>query len=146
MQSICNLYVINMQSICNLYGIYMQSKCKFKTIWMEFRYNIHGIKMKMKIKFKYNSDAIQMPDKIWMQSRCNLHGIKMQLWCHLDENTSLAALGALAPRSLPGTPHCLQNPKWPLGGTKRADGVWKALLLWEQVATEDTKNREKSGH
>ena len=37
------------------------------------------------------------------------------------ENTSLAAKGALA--------HCLQrlqNPKWPLGGPKMADRVWKS--------------------
>ena len=30
-------------------------------------------------------------------------------------------------RSLPGTPHRLQNPKWPPGGPKMADGVWKRV-------------------
>ena len=28
-------------------------------------------------------------------------------------------------RSPPATPHRLQNPKWPPGGPKMADGVWK---------------------
>ena len=28
-------------------------------------------------------------------------------------------------RSPPTMPHLLQNPKWPLGGPKRANGVWK---------------------
>ena len=35
-------------------------------------------------------------------------------------NTSLAAPGARAYRL-----QCLQNPKWPTGGRKMADGVWK---------------------
>ena len=30
-------------------------------------------------------------------------------------------------RSLPATPHRLQNPKWPPGGPKMADGVWKGV-------------------
>ena len=30
-------------------------------------------------------------------------------------------------RSPPGTPHRLQNPKWPPGGPKMADGVWKGV-------------------
>ena len=34
------------------------------------------------------------------------------------KNTSLAAKGALA------TPHRLQNPKWPPGGPKMAEGVY----------------------
>ena len=34
-------------------------------------------------------------------------------------NTSLAAKGALANR--------LQNPKWPPGGPKMAEGVWKGV-------------------
>ena len=48
------------------------------------------------------------------------------------ENTSLAAQGALAHRlqrrnicnvAPPATLHRLQNPKWPPGGPKMADGV-----------------------
>ena len=35
-------------------------------------------------------------------------------------NTSLAAKGAPA--------HHLQNPKWPPGGPKIADGVWKGVF------------------
>ena len=31
--------------------------------------------------------------------------------------------GARGTRSPPGTPHCLQNPKWLLGGPKMADAV-----------------------
>ena len=30
-------------------------------------------------------------------------------------------------RSPPATPHCLQNPKWPPGGPKMANGVWKGV-------------------
>ena len=30
-------------------------------------------------------------------------------------------------RSPPATPHHLQNPKWPPGGPKMADGVWKSV-------------------
>ena len=30
-------------------------------------------------------------------------------------------------RSPPATPHGLQNPKWPPGGPKMADGVWKGV-------------------
>ena len=37
-------------------------------------------------------------------------------------NTSLAALGELAHRL-----QCQQNPKWPLGGPKIVDDVWKAV-------------------
>ena len=37
-------------------------------------------------------------------------------------NTSLAAKGALAHRL-----QRLQNPKWPPGGPKMADGVWKGV-------------------
>ena len=32
-------------------------------------------------------------------------------------------------RSPPATPHRLQNPKWPPGGPKMADGVWKGVNL-----------------
>ena len=38
----------------------------------------------------------------------------------LESNTSLAAKGALAHRL-----QRLQNPKWPLGDPKMANGVWK---------------------
>ena len=36
----------------------------------------------------------------------------------IKHNTSLAAKGAM--------PHRLQNPRWPPGGPKMAEGVWKA--------------------
>ena len=51
-------------------------------------------------------------------------------------NTSLAAKGVLAYRlqrrtacnaAQPATPHRLQNPKWPPGGPKMAEGVWKGV-------------------
>ena len=51
-------------------------------------------------------------------------------------NTCLAAKGALAHclqhctacnAAPPATPHRLQNPKWPPGGRKMADGVWKRV-------------------
>ena len=29
--------------------------------------------------------------------------------------------------SPPATPHRLQNPKWPPGGPKMAEGVWKGV-------------------
>ena len=29
--------------------------------------------------------------------------------------------------SMPVTPHHLQNPKWPLGGAKKTDRVWKGV-------------------
>ena len=32
-------------------------------------------------------------------------------------------------RSLPATPQRLQNPKWPPGGPKIAEGVWKGVYL-----------------
>ena len=35
--------------------------------------------------------------------------------------------GAGGTRSPPATPHRLQNPKWPPGGPKMADGVWKGV-------------------
>ena len=33
-------------------------------------------------------------------------------------------------RSPPATPHHLLNPKWPPGGPKMADGVWKGVYPW----------------
>ena len=33
--------------------------------------------------------------------------------------------GERGTRPPPATPHRLQNPKWPPGGPKMADGVWK---------------------
>ena len=30
-------------------------------------------------------------------------------------------------QSAPATPHHLQNPKWPLGGPKIDNGVWKGV-------------------
>merc|ERR1712030_238241 len=35
--------------------------------------------------------------------------------------------GAGGTRSPPATPHRLQNPKWPPGAPKMADGVWKGV-------------------
>ena len=45
----------------------------------------------------------------------------------LKHNASLVAPGDLltACNAL-----CLQNPKWPLGGPKMADGVWKGVYLY----------------
>ena len=45
-----------------------------------------------------------------------------------ENDTSLAAQGALAHHL-----HCLQNPKWPLGGPKIADGVWKDVYLGAMI-------------
>ena len=42
--------------------------------------------------------------------------------CFYSQNTSLAAKGALA--------HRLQHPKWPPGGPKMVDGVWKGVSPW----------------
>ena len=53
-----------------------------------------------------------------------------------NNNTSLAAKGALAYRLQcrtacnalpPAMPHHLQNPKWPPGGPKMANRVWKSI-------------------
>ena len=41
------------------------------------------------------------------------------IWWSGNQNTSLAALGAFAHHL-----QRLQNPKWPVGGFKMADGVW----------------------
>ena len=35
--------------------------------------------------------------------------------------------GAGGTRSWHATPHRLQNPKWPPGGPKMANGVWKGV-------------------
>ena len=32
-------------------------------------------------------------------------------------------------RSLPAMPHCLQNPKWPPGGPKMGEVVWKGAYF-----------------
>ena len=37
--------------------------------------------------------------------------------------------GAGGTRSPPATPHCLQYLRWPLGGPKMADGVWKGFWM-----------------
>ena len=42
-----------------------------------------------------------------------------------EMNTSLAAKGVLANRLQ--RRNCLQNPKWPPGGPKMAEGVWKGV-------------------
>merc|ERR1711942_374612 len=38
--------------------------------------------------------------------------------------------GAGGTRSPPATPYRLQNPKWPPGGPKMADRVWKGVYPW----------------
>ena len=38
--------------------------------------------------------------------------------------------GARGTRSMPATPHRLQNPKWTLWDPKMADGVWKGVYPW----------------
>ena len=48
------------------------------------------------------------------------------------ENTSQAVTGALGHRlhhCIPGSPHRLQNPKWPLVSSKIAERVWKGGYL-----------------
>ena len=35
--------------------------------------------------------------------------------------------GAGGTRSPPATQHCLQNPKWPPGGPKMVNRVWKGV-------------------
>ena len=42
-------------------------------------------------------------------------------------NNEYQPSGAGGTRSLPATPHCLKNPKWPLGGPEMADGDWKGV-------------------
>ena len=73
-------------------------------------------------------------------------------------NTSLAAKGALAHR----LQRSLQNQKWPPGGPKISEGVWKGvygvlsyfryisfliwvLLLWEKVVTEENGENTRGG-
>ena len=51
-------------------------------------------------------------------------------FCCFDGETSFVKYqpsGAGGTRSPPATPHRLQNPKWPPGGPKMADGVWKGV-------------------
>ena len=40
---------------------------------------------------------------------------------------TIPACGEGGPRSPPATPHRLQNPKWPPGGPKMANRVWKGF-------------------
>ena len=44
-----------------------------------------------------------------------------------SENQDICEYGEGGTRSPPATPHRLQNPKWPPGGPKMADGVWKGV-------------------
>ena len=44
-----------------------------------------------------------------------------------DNQTKYQPSGEGGARSPPATPHRLQNPKWPPGGPKMVDGVWKGV-------------------
>ena len=54
---------------------------------------------------------------VWRQAQC----LKMKTYLEYQPS------GAGGTRSPPATPHRLKNPKWPLGGSKMADGVWKGV-------------------
>ena len=45
-------------------------------------------------------------------------------------NAHSAMCGEGGARSPPATPHRLQNPKWPPGGPKMAEGFWKGVYSW----------------
>ena len=65
--------------------------------------------------------------EIWKKKNWGKRKIKKsQLGIRLMKNASLAVPGALT-CSQPATPHHLQNPKWPPGGPKMADRVWKGV-------------------
>ena len=65
-----------------------------------------------------NRVRIDQSNTFWTSGARSLADSGMKL----TENTSLAAKGALAHRL-----QRLQNPKWPPGGPKMADGVWKGV-------------------
>ena len=55
---------------------------------------------------------------------------KMQLTLkdgEIDIGTEYQPRGAGGTRSPPAMQYHLQNPKWPPGGPKMADGVWKGV-------------------
>ena len=45
----------------------------------------------------------------------------------VENNDEYQPSGAGGTRSPPATTHCQQNPKWPPGGQKMVDGVWKIM-------------------
>ena len=47
--------------------------------------------------------------------------------CFGKKNRKNQPNGAGGTPSLPAMPHHLQNPKWPLGGRKMANRVWKGV-------------------
>ena len=57
------------------------------------------------------------------------------IWLYFDKMCCLISIieiqyqpsGAGGTRSQPATTHRLQNPKWPPGGPKMAEGVWKGV-------------------
>merc|ERR1711954_295461 len=52
----------------------------------------------------------------------------MGSWTTILKNTKqYQPSGEGGARLPPATPHCLQNPKWPPGGPKMAEGVWKGV-------------------
>ena len=56
---------------------------------------------------------------VYINVQMNVH---RNVYTNIHKDTSLAATGALAHRL-----QRLQNPKWPPGGPKMADGVWKGV-------------------
>ena len=53
--------------------------------------------------------------------------INSKLLCSFRELMKYQPSGEGGARSPPATPHRLQNPKWPPGGPKMAEGVWKGV-------------------
>ena len=49
---------------------------------------------------------------------------RVSLRLKLNNSAEYQPSGEGGTRSPPATPHRLQNPKWPPGGPKMADGVW----------------------
>ena len=56
-----------------------------------------------------------------------MHNIHINVYNAQDEDNDVyyQPSGAGGTHSQPATPYRLQNPKWPPGGPKIADGVWK---------------------
>ena len=53
--------------------------------------------------------------------------VQPQFKCILVSNLRYQPSGEEGTCSLPAMPHRLQNPKWPPGGPKMAEGVWKGV-------------------
>ena len=57
------------------------------------------------------------------------HTLDGYLYVFRQESVQYQPSGEGGTRSPRATPHYLQNPKWPPGGPKMADGVWKGVFL-----------------